>query len=196
MNREAVLTKKYLSGDAAKAIGIQSNALARWVDRGLVRPSSPTAGGSGTRNEYTLNDIVRIGIMKALGTRSFTWGRASDLAFQSPVESEYGKMLDEAITKSLDAWMYHRSDQRKNMLAEWAGSEITQEDEAMLDATNKPEPSYFFFLQDESGKVYASRSQNAKDFGTLYKDLETVESASLVNLSAIIDKVMCVLAGC
>jgi hypothetical protein len=176
-----LLSKRYLGADAAKAAGVKSSTLARWVDRGLVIPSSPSAGGSGTRHEYTLLDIVRIALMKNLGKLGFSWGRASLLAFE--LIPGFTRTLDYALVHCLATWICWKAGGLPKMVAH-----VSPEDAEKFKNRSSPYPAYFVFHGD--GWFYA---ETPEDFHKLYSALDDQEGAVLINLMAIVYKAVCVL---
>lgn len=188
MNIEMLLKSSFRGGEAARAIGVKSGTLARWVDRGLARPSNPTTGGSGTRNEYSFDDIVRVGFMKALASQGHSWARASLLAFQSAKESEYGQALSKAITDSIAAWIQYDAGVR---YSKGEGSST------ILTSVPPPEPApvYFVFFHDETGRLASIYVPDAEHFAGLYTHFKDVEAPVMVNLTAIIHKAVSALEG-
>ena len=188
MNIKMLIKSNFRSGEAARAIGEKSSTLARWVDRGLVTPSNPASGGSGTRNEYSLEDIVRLGFMKALAGQGHSLGRASSLAFQSSKESEYGQALAKAIADCISAWIRHDE-----------GVQYSKGEGSSTILTSIPPPArapvYFLFFHDDTGKLASIYVPDARCFAELYEHLKEIETLVLVNLTAIVEKALSVLAS-
>ncbi|MGA3114570.1 MAG: hypothetical protein ABSF90_09095 [Syntrophobacteraceae bacterium] len=185
------LQKKFFSADVARKVCIESGKLARWADMGIVKPTGATRGGSGTRNEYGVEDIVRIGLMKALADEDHSMRLASSLAFESAQESEYGRVLDEAIRKCISAWVDYVSGGMKSRFTAWMGHDPRPEDAPVLEDLSRPNPAYFvFFHEKTSGKLACLYIQDQSNFTHLYQRLNDIKAPRLINLTAIVHEVL------
>jgi DNA-binding transcriptional MerR regulator len=73
-------TQTYSTFDIAKKMGIPRERLREWIQRGFISPSIAQAKGVGTRNRFSLSDLIIIELFRELLDRGFSREEAKHFA--------------------------------------------------------------------------------------------------------------------
>ncbi len=173
----------FVGADVVRATGVNQKVLTQWIDRHLVLPSVK-AQGRGAKHEFTLVDIIRIGLLDKLAGMGIPRETAGAIAF-CPMGTNIGRDLFariEGVVTSYKAEIEARRGGTTSIL----GSAVFAWQVYLACTPRSDVPGYVAI-----GHHIGAR----QDFAALYETLENEDGAVLVNLTKVVKRVMDVLGG-